>query len=108
MAISYVVNPRTRSKAADLPQGGRGGRGRERREDGPDDHPQRTTANFASLYESNTGTVSSRRSRIETDAHLTDLQEAFRSHCAISGGLQKFLYRTLFHQLLKPRLRLRF
>ena len=35
---------RTRSEAADLPQGVRGGKGRERREDGADDHPQMNSA----------------------------------------------------------------
>ena len=55
---------RTRSEAADLPQGIRGGKGRERREDGADDHPLNNNRKLATLCESNASTVSPRRSRI--------------------------------------------
>jgi hypothetical protein len=55
---------RTRSEAFDLPQGVWGGNGRERREEGADDHPLNATDKLASLCGNNAGTVSPRRSRI--------------------------------------------
>ena len=63
---------RTLSEAADLPQGVRGGKGRERREDGADDHHLNNDSKLASLRESNAGTVLPRRSRIDRLANICD------------------------------------
>ena len=65
---------RTRSEAADLPQGVRGEKSRERREDGADDHPLNDDSKLASLCGSNAGRVSPRRSRIKDSQVRQDLR----------------------------------